>query len=156
MAASTSSRVLAMGSACCALCGNWMPQQQQQQQHQQHGNHRHHYTTTWCQRCNTLQSPAHEAYPREACSNTAAALLFTPAEIRAAQVEVQARAAEATTTATVGTTHVDNRVLEEAFCESCGVHRHCKVFARQTRSADEGQTIFYQCTKCRAEWQLNS
>lgn len=55
-----------------------------------------------------------------------------------------------------GTTEVDNRIIEEAFCEKCGVHRPCKSFARQTRSADEGQTIFYQCTICSSEWQQNS
>lgn len=50
----------------------------------------------------------------------------------------------------------DNRVIEEAFCEKCGTHRPCRSFARQTRSADEGQTIFFQCTTCNSEWSHNS
>ncbi|CCW61204.1 unnamed protein product [Phytomonas sp. EM1] len=56
----------------------------------------------------------------------------------------------------VGITEIDNRVIEEALCEGCGEHRPCKTFARQTRSADEGQTIFFQCTVCKLEWQQNS
>ncbi|CAJ1015341.1 Transcription factor S-II (TFIIS), putative [Leishmania lindenbergi] len=55
-----------------------------------------------------------------------------------------------------GVTEVDNRIIEESFCETCGIHRSCKTFARQTRSADEGQTIFFQCTECGSEWQQNS
>lgn len=50
----------------------------------------------------------------------------------------------------------DNRVIEEAFCERCNTHRPCKTFARQTRGADEGQTIFYCCTVCKSEWSHNS
>jgi DNA-directed RNA polymerase subunit M/transcription elongation factor TFIIS len=50
----------------------------------------------------------------------------------------------------------DNRVVEEAFCERCNAFRRCFTFAQQTRSADEGQTIFYTCTVCRTEWSSNS
>ncbi len=50
----------------------------------------------------------------------------------------------------------DNRVIEEAFCERCNAFRRCYSFAQQTRSADEGQTIFYTCTVCRTEWSSNS
>ena len=53
-------------------------------------------------------------------------------------------------------TSKDHRVIEEAFCEKCGTHRPCRSFARQTRSADEGQTIFFQCTICNSEWSHNS
>ncbi|ORC91367.1 DNA-directed RNA polymerase [Trypanosoma theileri] len=160
MSTFTSARALALGSTYCAVCGQWVSQQ----------NNNPHSSTNWCQHCGSMQTsePGNHhhhhyydnAYMFEASNNTSAALLFTPAEIRAAQEEVIARrkkinAAEGGET-TVGITQVDNRVLEEAFCENCGVHRQCKVFARQTRSADEGQTIFYQCTKCQSEWQLNS
>ncbi|CAD2212957.1 Transcription factor S-II (TFIIS), putative [Angomonas deanei] len=55
-----------------------------------------------------------------------------------------------------GEVAVDNRVLEEAYCEKCGDMRSCRSYARQIRSADEGQTIFYQCTTCKSEWQHNS
>lgn len=50
----------------------------------------------------------------------------------------------------------DNRVVEEALCETCGRFRPCHTYARQTRGADEGQTIFYECTVCKSEWSLNS
>eukprot|EP00758_Cryptobia_borreli_P006642 Tbor_TRINITY_DN5187_c4_g1::TRINITY_DN5187_c4_g1_i1::g.25587::m.25587/K03000/RPA12, ZNRD1; DNA-directed RNA polymerase I subunit RPA12 len=50
----------------------------------------------------------------------------------------------------------DNRVIEEAFCEKCNLFRPCHSYARQTRGADEGQTIFFECTVCKSEWTLNS
>ncbi|KAH9598006.1 zinc finger protein [Trypanosoma melophagium] len=154
MSTFTFSRALALGSTYCAVCGQWVSQQ----------NGNQHTSMTWCQYCGSVQSSEtgtqYESYLLDACNNTSAALLFTPAEIRAAEAEVISRRRKANAAggreATLGTTQVDNRVLEEAFCENCGVHRQCKVFARQTRSADEGQTIFYQCTKCHSEWQLNS
>ncbi|ESL08865.1 DNA-directed RNA polymerase [Trypanosoma rangeli SC58] len=152
MSASATARVLSMGSTCCASCGAWMSQQ---------GSLSSSSAAMWCQQCgihNNDNSGIHEPYTCDARNNTAAALLFAPEEIRAAQAEVlMARAkTDRTVEVAVGSTHVDNRVLEEAFCDTCGVHRQCKVFARQIRSADEGQTIFYQCTMCNAEWQLNS
>ncbi|RNE99267.1 DNA-directed RNA polymerase [Trypanosoma conorhini] len=152
MSASATAWVLSMGSACCASCGAWMPQQRGSPSSS---------PAMWCQQCGTHNynnSGIHGPYTCDARNNTAAALLFTPEEIRAAQAEVLTALAKTDITAemAVGNTHVDNRVLEEAFCDTCGVHRQCKVFARQIRSADEGQTIFYQCTKCNAEWQLNS
>lgn len=102
--------------------------------------------------------------------NTSAALFFTEAEVSAAVEHIRqtlggAAGAVSSSSAAggapvgarrAGTTEVDNRIIEEAFCETCGMHRPCKTFARQTRSADEGQTIFFQCTKCGSEWQQNS
>ncbi|KAG5490571.1 hypothetical protein JKF63_00691 [Porcisia hertigi] len=110
---------------------------------------------------------------KKACSlNTSAALLFTEKEVTAAMEHIRqtlgdcAGAGAASSSAAapgtagrfqrIGNTEVDNRIIEEAFCETCGVHTLCKTFARQTRSADEGQTIFFQCTKCGSEWQQNS
>ncbi|EAN90661.1 putative DNA-directed RNA polymerase I subunit [Trypanosoma cruzi] len=158
MSASTTARFLSMGSMYCAVCGAWMPQQKSLTSPP---------PVMWCQQCGTYHQQnnnnnsgdgVYETSTGSASNNTAAALLFTPKEVRAAQAEVMmARAKAGTTVGTaVGSTHVDNRVLEEAFCGTCGVHRQCKVFARQIRSADEGQTIFYQCITCNAEWQLNS
>lgn len=95
----------------------------------------------------------------------AAARLFTDEEIQEAVQKVASVCGDLDDcgapsskqrTTRAGTTAVDNRVIEEAFCEQCGVHRSCKSFARQTRSADEGQTIFFQCTVCSSEWQQNS
>jgi DNA-directed RNA polymerase I subunit RPA12 len=109
----------------------------------------------------------------KACStNTAAAMFFTEKEVTLAMQHIESLLGDelvngASTSSAAGVKaggitkragqmEVDNRVIEDAFCETCGVHRPCKTFARQTRSADEGQTIFFQCTKCGSEWQQNS
>ena len=58
---------------------------------------------------------------------------------------------------TIGTTAgKDSRVQEEAFCSQCNKFQLCFTYARQTRGADEGQTIFYECKVCKSEWSLNS
>lgn len=84
--------------------------------------------------------------------------IFSPGSLKAAEKAVQERLNSLTsvTGKTAGVTEVDNRVLEETFCGTCGKHTLCRSFARQTRSADEGQTIFFQCTVCKSEWQHNS
>ena len=52
--------------------------------------------------------------------------------------------------------NVDQRATEEAHCERCKAQVECYVYALQTRGADEGQTIFFECRKCGNEWALNS
>jgi DNA-directed RNA polymerase I subunit RPA12 len=50
----------------------------------------------------------------------------------------------------------DQRATEVAFCDKCKEMRKCFVYAQQTRGADEGQTIFFECSKCSNQWSLNS
>ncbi|KAI3658412.1 hypothetical protein MP638_007514 [Amoeboaphelidium occidentale] len=38
-------------------------------------------------------------------------------------------------------------IIEET-CTKCG-HNQMRFFTMQLRSSDEGQTVFYTCTKCR-------
>ncbi|KAJ7959374.1 DNA-directed RNA polymerase subunit, partial [Quillaja saponaria] len=39
-------------------------------------------------------------------------------------------------------------------CEKCG-HDEANYYTRQMRSADEGQTTFYTCTRCSHQFQEN-
>ncbi|XP_028752931.1 DNA-directed RNA polymerase I subunit RPA12-like [Neltuma alba] len=39
-------------------------------------------------------------------------------------------------------------------CEKCG-HGEANFYTRQMRSADEGQTTFYTCTRCGHQFQEN-
>lgn len=52
----------------------------------------------------------------------------------------------------------DTRQTEDCLCEKCGVVRKCFTHAAQIRGADEGQTIFYECSHaaCGHKWSLNS
>lgn len=42
---------------------------------------------------------------------------------------------------------MENPVVDK-ICDRCG-HDKMSYACRQTRSADEGQTVFYTCTKCK-------
>ncbi|KAK7200500.1 DNA-directed RNA polymerase I subunit [Novymonas esmeraldas] len=164
-----SDNVFTLGTLSCAVCGHAFP------------IHTNAWQRSTCSWCGTLHEPGtysafqhrhRTAHGKSAgvnvsnktCAlNTSAALFFTTAEIDAAAhhisqtLGVSSPSSEAAgQTKRVGITEVDNRIIEDAFCETCGTHRPCKTFARQTRSADEGQTIFFQCTTCNSEWQQNS
>ncbi|GET93510.1 transcription factor S-II-like protein [Leishmania tarentolae] len=167
-----SDNVYSLGTLSCAVCGQTFP------------IHTNAYQRSTCGWCGTLHEPGtHSALQQhlramrgksdvvkmsnKVCPlDTSAALFFTEKEVTAA-VEYIHQTLDGTSplgaapvavggAKRAGITEVDNRIIEEAFCETCGAHRPCKTFARQTRSADEGQTIFFQCTKCSSEWQQNS
>lgn len=44
--------------------------------------------------------------------------------------------------------------IEEA-CIKCG-HPEVGFYTVQLRSVDEGQTVFYECPKCKHTWSLNN
>jgi DNA-directed RNA polymerase I subunit RPA12 len=49
----------------------------------------------------------------------------------------------------------DARATVEETCPKCG-HGHAKYSTLQMRSADEGQTIFYECQGCAHVWSVNA
>ena len=40
-------------------------------------------------------------------------------------------------------------------CVSCG-HQGLSFYTMQLRSADEGQTVFFECLKCKHTWSVNT
>ncbi|GAQ87008.1 RNA polymerase I transcription factor TFIIS subunit RPA12 [Klebsormidium nitens] len=47
------------------------------------------------------------------------------------------------------------RATVDEDCPSCG-HRELEYYTLQLRSADEGQTVFYECTKCHHKFAQNT
>ena len=45
---------------------------------------------------------------------------------------------------------------QEDFCEKCGDLRVCWFRTQQTRSADEGHTVFMECTVCHTKWRIDT
>jgi DNA-directed RNA polymerase subunit M/transcription elongation factor TFIIS len=123
-----------LGSLFCPICGGMFSLQTSNS------------STSACPCCSTL------VYPNT--GRDAGGL--TSGDIRKAEGMVSSMLA-ANGAVTIGKQAAgDNRVVEDALCEKCGKFRPCHTYARQTRGADEGQTIFYECTVCKSEWSLNS
>jgi len=55
------------------------------------------------------------------------------------------------------TVALDNRVRAtvDEVCPKCG-HRGLEFYTMQLRSADEGQTVFYECTECGHKYSTNT
>ncbi|XP_008775245.2 uncharacterized protein LOC103695639 isoform X3 [Phoenix dactylifera] len=57
------------------------------------------------------------------------------------------------------TTPVDEAVVQRAVvnesCPQCH-HPQLEYYTRQLRSADEGQTVFYECPECRHKFSVNT
>ncbi|XXG40948.1 hypothetical protein AAC387_Pa01g1531 [Persea americana] len=49
---------------------------------------------------------------------------------------------------------VQRAVVNEA-CPQCN-HPQLEYYTKQLRSADEGQTVFYECPKCRHKFSINT
>lgn len=47
------------------------------------------------------------------------------------------------------------RATVQEECPSCG-HPELSFYTMQMRSADEGQTVFYECMKCGHKYSLNN
>mmetsp|Transcript_53260 Transcript_53260/g.64221 ORF Transcript_53260/g.64221 Transcript_53260/m.64221 type:complete len:120 (+) Transcript_53260:219-578(+) len=47
------------------------------------------------------------------------------------------------------------RATVEEACVKCG-HPEVGFYTMQLRSVDEGQTVFYECPKCKYTWSLNN
>lgn len=49
----------------------------------------------------------------------------------------------------------ETQAVVEETCPKCG-HNEASFYTMQMRSADEGQTVFYTCTKCEHKWKQNN
>jgi DNA-directed RNA polymerase I subunit RPA12 len=49
---------------------------------------------------------------------------------------------------------VKHATIEET-CPQCG-HQEMYFYTMQLRSVDEGQTVFYECTKCKYKYSVNN
>lgn len=47
------------------------------------------------------------------------------------------------------------RATVDEACPKCG-NQGMEYYTMQLRSADEGQTVFYECTKCRYKYSQNT
>mmetsp|Transcript_31177 Transcript_31177/g.41246 ORF Transcript_31177/g.41246 Transcript_31177/m.41246 type:complete len:117 (+) Transcript_31177:130-480(+) len=47
------------------------------------------------------------------------------------------------------------RATVEEPCPQCG-HQELSFYTMQLRSADEGQTVFYECLKCKHKFSVNN
>jgi DNA-directed RNA polymerase I subunit RPA12 len=48
-----------------------------------------------------------------------------------------------------------SRATVDEPCPKCG-HQGLEFYTLQLRSADEGQTVFYECPSCKAKWSQNN
>eukprot|EP00271_Cylindrocystis_brebissonii_P015602 TRINITY_DN38549_c0_g1_i1.p1 TRINITY_DN38549_c0_g1~~TRINITY_DN38549_c0_g1_i1.p1 ORF type:complete len:136 (-),score=13.44 TRINITY_DN38549_c0_g1_i1:485-892(-) len=54
-----------------------------------------------------------------------------------------------------GAEALKERATVNELCPNCG-HKELEYYTMQLRSADEGQTIFYECVRCKHKYSLNS
>lgn len=57
--------------------------------------------------------------------------------------------------ATEVTSRAAERATVDAECPKC-FHERASFYTMQLRSADEGQTVFYECLKCEHTWRENN
>lgn len=50
----------------------------------------------------------------------------------------------------------ETRAIDDAYCQHCQKTTPCYGYGVQSRGADEGQTMHYECSVCRHKWTLNT
>jgi DNA-directed RNA polymerase subunit M/transcription elongation factor TFIIS len=122
-----------------------------------------------CRKCNTLKNCLKSSYPSQAADATENRMMFTRsvAEFPGAEawLEKTLTSKNLSTRPLVSKREMNDdseddgvgaqRALVAEECQKC---KNPKMYfwTQQLRSADEGQTIFYECPKCEHRLSLNS
>ncbi|KAI3652507.1 hypothetical protein MP228_001932 [Amoeboaphelidium protococcarum] len=135
-----------------------MQQISQQQQQQQKEQAPKVYHSLFCQVCgNLLDLPNafNEWIQCSQCLNSIAASTFeNKKNISKSRKSLKQSSYNHNGSLDTGIDENSGAIIEER-CEKCG-HDKMKFFTMQLRSADEGQTVFYTCLKCKYTYSLNS
>lgn len=100
----------------------------------------------FCPKCKSLLRPGMKENKRVmGCSCG-----YSTADVSKAKVSERVSAVE--TKIEVITKEEDPNPLTEANCPKCG-HKRAYYWLIQTRAADEAETKFYKCEKCKHQWR---
>ena len=98
----------------------------------------------FCPKCHSLLKPKMEKNKKVAACSCG----YTSAQVTKAEVKEQVKGAKEIELFE----EVETKPLTDADCQKCG-HRKAYFWTMQTRAADEAETRFFRCEKCKHTWR---